>query len=168
MFKIRIVFFIIVILELNIYGCNNYHKMGFQQVQKQNQQVVKNGISENNEVLKQKKNIPKVGMPNPAAIYCVALGYKYEIRKNKNGGQYGVCIFPDGTECDEWDFYRGIKGQKWSYCNLLGYSQKDNGYNGWISGAICIDKNTGKEIGTLKKLVVDRFSRGEPLTEFRR
>jgi len=53
-----------------------------------------------------------VGMPNPAAVYSTKLGYKYEIRK----GGYGVVVFPDGTECKGWDFYRGKAGQKWSYC----------------------------------------------------
>ena len=30
-----------------------------------------------------------------------------EIRTDADGGQYGVCIFADGSECDEWAFYRG-------------------------------------------------------------
>jgi putative hemolysin len=45
--------------------------------------------------------------PNPAAIYCRNLNYTYEIRTNPDGSQYGVCILPDGTVCDEWEFYRG-------------------------------------------------------------
>jgi len=53
-------------------------------------------------------------MPNPAAVYCKDLGYKYEIREDpKTKGQYGVCIFPDGSECDGWAFYRGECGKKW-------------------------------------------------------
>jgi len=49
-------------------------------------------------------------MPNPAAVYCEAQGYAVEIRTDENGGQYGVCIFPDGRECDEWAYYRGECG----------------------------------------------------------
>ena len=45
------------------------------------------------------------GLANPAAEYCINSGYTLEFRKNSDGGQYGVCQFPDGTECDEWDFY---------------------------------------------------------------
>ncbi len=45
------------------------------------------------------------GIANPASTYCVQQGGKLEIREN-TGGQYGVCIMPDGTECDEWDFFR--------------------------------------------------------------
>ena len=47
------------------------------------------------------------GMPNPAAVYCEEQGGRVEIRTAADGGQYGVCIFPDGSECDEWAFYRG-------------------------------------------------------------
>jgi len=50
---------------------------------------------------------PTIGMPNPAAVYCEAQGYTVEIRTDANGSQYGVCTFPDGSECDEWAYYRG-------------------------------------------------------------
>ncbi|GAB4480077.1 MAG: hypothetical protein Kow00124_26420 [Anaerolineae bacterium] len=48
-----------------------------------------------------------VGMPNPASVYCEEQGGTLEIRTDASGGQYGVCIFEDGSECDEWAFYRG-------------------------------------------------------------
>lgn len=47
------------------------------------------------------------GLPNPASKYCVDQGYKLEIRADQAGNQYGVCIFPDGSECEEWAFFRG-------------------------------------------------------------
>jgi TolB protein len=47
-----------------------------------------------------------VGMPNPASVFCEEKGYTVEIREEP-GGQKGYCIFPDGSECDEWAFYRG-------------------------------------------------------------
>jgi putative hemolysin len=47
-----------------------------------------------------------VGMPNPASQYCEEQGGKLEIR-DEAGGQVGYCIFPDGSECEEWAFYRG-------------------------------------------------------------
>jgi len=46
------------------------------------------------------------GMPNPAATSCTEKGYSYEIRNNPDGSQYGVCIFPDESECEEWAYYR--------------------------------------------------------------
>ncbi|MCS7144554.1 MAG: DUF333 domain-containing protein [Archaeoglobaceae archaeon] len=54
-----------------------------------------------------------LGLANPAAVYCVDLGYKYKV-ENTPKGQIGVCVFPDQTECDEWAFYRGECGQKWA------------------------------------------------------
>lgn len=49
----------------------------------------------------------QIGLPNPASVYCVDNGGVSEIRSNTDGSQYGVCIFPDGSECDEWAYYRG-------------------------------------------------------------
>jgi len=46
------------------------------------------------------------GIPSPASEYCVDQGYRLEIRSDESGGQYGVCIFPDGSECEEWEFFR--------------------------------------------------------------
>jgi putative hemolysin len=34
-------------------------------------------------------------------------GYELEIRTEDGGGEVGYCIFTDGTECEEWAFYRG-------------------------------------------------------------
>jgi len=45
-------------------------------------------------------------MANPASKYCVDQGYKLEIRDEANG-QVGYCIFPDGSECEEWAYFRG-------------------------------------------------------------
>lgn len=52
----------------------------------------------------------RIGMANPASVYCVQSGYALEIRTDDKGGQRGVCIFPDGTECEEWAFFRGECG----------------------------------------------------------
>jgi len=45
-------------------------------------------------------------MPNPAAAYCQKQGYTSEIRTAADGSQSGVCKFPNGTECDEWAYFR--------------------------------------------------------------
>ncbi|MGA1825552.1 MAG: DUF333 domain-containing protein [bacterium] len=31
----------------------------------------------------------------------------HEIRTDEEGGQYGICVFEDGSECDEWAYFRG-------------------------------------------------------------
>jgi len=48
-----------------------------------------------------------VNIANPASVYCVKQGYKLETHTDNAGNQYGVCIFSDGTECDEWAYFRG-------------------------------------------------------------
>ena len=61
-----------------------------------------------------------IGLPNPASVYCQGLGYREETREEPEG-QYGVCIFPEGEECDTWDFLAGRCGQEYSYCVKQGY-----------------------------------------------
>lgn len=51
-----------------------------------------------------------IQLPNPAAVKCEEDGYIYEIREHENGGQYGVCIFDDGSECNGWAYFRGECG----------------------------------------------------------
>jgi putative hemolysin len=51
-----------------------------------------------------------LGVPNPASQYCVDQGHQLEIRTAVDGSQAGFCVFQDGTECDEWAFYRGECG----------------------------------------------------------
>lgn len=50
------------------------------------------------------------GMANPASVNCEQNGYKLEIRTADDGSQTGVCIFPDGSACDEWAFFKGECG----------------------------------------------------------
>jgi putative hemolysin len=45
-------------------------------------------------------------MPNPASVYCDQQGYRLEIRTAADGSQCGFCVFPNGSECDEWAYYR--------------------------------------------------------------
>jgi putative hemolysin len=55
-------------------------------------------------------DMPQAGMPNPASVYCTQQGNKLEIRTAADGSQNGMCIFPDGSTCDEWAYYRGECG----------------------------------------------------------
>ena len=45
-------------------------------------------------------------VPNPASVFCVDNGGKLELRQDASGGTAGICVFPDGSECDEWAFFR--------------------------------------------------------------
>jgi putative hemolysin len=45
-------------------------------------------------------------MANPASTYCVNHGGTLQM-KTGSAGQYGVCMFPNGSQCEEWQYYRG-------------------------------------------------------------
>jgi putative hemolysin len=46
-----------------------------------------------------------IQIANPASVYCQEQGGKIEIRETAEG-QAGRCVFIDGRECDEWEFFR--------------------------------------------------------------
>lgn len=50
---------------------------------------------------------PEAALPNPASEFCEANGGTLEIRTAADGGQTGFCIFADGSECEEWAYFRG-------------------------------------------------------------
>jgi putative hemolysin len=55
-------------------------------------------------------DMPQANMPNPASVYCMRNGNRLEIHTAADGSQYGTCVFPDGSTCDEWAYYRGECG----------------------------------------------------------
>lgn len=62
---------------------------------------------------------PSVGLANPASVKCNDDGLGFRMGENEYG-QYGVCIFDDKSECEEWAYFRGEceKGdcKKWEGC----------------------------------------------------
>jgi putative hemolysin len=52
----------------------------------------------------------QANMPNPASVYCEQNGNKLEIQTASDGSQNGICVFPDGSTCDEWAYFRGECG----------------------------------------------------------
>jgi len=74
-------------------------------------------------------------IPNPASLYVKFLGYKSEVKTDKEGNQSKVCIFPDNSECDEWSFFRGTCGQAFSYCSLKGFKTES-----------CVDSTEGYKL----------------------
>ena len=75
----------------------------------------------------------EAAIPNPASKNCLDKGGKLEMRE-ETAGTLGICKFTDGTECEEWKFYRNEcrKGQttkadtSHSYEGLI--SRKGNDY----------------------------------------
>lgn len=45
-------------------------------------------------------------LPNPASVYCEQNGGTLDMRQDAAGGVAGICIFPNGSECDEWAYFR--------------------------------------------------------------
>jgi len=50
---------------------------------------------------------PQVGLANPASQNCIAKGGQLRIETAGNGAQYGVCLFDDNRQCEEWALLRG-------------------------------------------------------------
>ena len=46
----------------------------------------------------------------PASVYCEQHGNKLEIHIASDGSQFGIYVFPDGSTCDEWAYFRGECG----------------------------------------------------------
>ena len=46
-------------------------------------------------------------LANPAATNCVKVGGRLSIEKNPAGGEFGVCLFEDNHQCEEWALMRG-------------------------------------------------------------
>jgi putative hemolysin len=53
---------------------------------------------------------PAPNMPNPASVYCKQNGGRLDLRQDATGGVTGVCVFPDGSSCEEWAYFRGECG----------------------------------------------------------
>ena len=53
---------------------------------------------------------------NPAAEYCVAQGGTVNIVKDAEGNESGMCKLADGTEVDEWEYFRAnnSENETWS------------------------------------------------------
>jgi putative hemolysin len=53
----------------------------------------------------QEPQMQNTQIANPASTNCIDNGGKLEIQ-NGEGGQFGVCVFKDGSRCEEWHFLR--------------------------------------------------------------
>jgi len=55
-------------------------------------------------------------LANPASVKCVNDGGQLEIVKEKEG-EYGICKFKNGAQCEEWAYFRGeCSPEKPNYC----------------------------------------------------
>jgi putative hemolysin len=49
----------------------------------------------------------KAAIANPASVNCANNGGILSIQKRGDGGEYGICIFEDNCQCEEWAMFRG-------------------------------------------------------------
>jgi len=101
-------------------------------------------------------SVSMMGMANPAAVYCEELGYQYNILTDNEGGQQGICVFPDNSSCDEWGFFTGKCGQNYSWCavNGCGIKTVSDGRNQYSPEyAVCILPNkTTEQVTRMMKM----------------
>ena len=50
---------------------------------------------------------PAPQLANPASVQCIEKGGTLRIERRPDGGQYGVCVFVDNYQCEEWALFRG-------------------------------------------------------------
>lgn len=52
-------------------------------------------------------SVPVAQRANPASRHCIEQAATLAIERRTGGGEYGVCIFPDNRQCEEWALFRG-------------------------------------------------------------
>jgi putative hemolysin len=50
--------------------------------------------------------VAQTQLANPASQRCVQEGGTLQIEQRPDGGQYGVCVFADNRQCEEWAMFR--------------------------------------------------------------
>jgi putative hemolysin len=45
---------------------------------------------------------PAPGIANPASENCLTQGGTLSIQERGDGSQYGICLFEDNRQCEEW------------------------------------------------------------------
>jgi len=100
-------------------------------------------------VTETEKKDEKTSMANPASVNCEEKGGKLTIEEKPSGGEYGVCVFEDNKQCEEWALFRGecpVGGIK-----VTGYTTDAQKYCAITGGSFIPDKEkTGTEKGTCK------------------
>ena len=49
---------------------------------------------------------PRPQLANPASVRCAELGGTLRLERRPDGGEYGVCLFVDNYQCEEWALFR--------------------------------------------------------------
>jgi putative hemolysin len=82
-----------------------------------------------------------VGLRNPASENCIKQGGKLSIVERGDSGQYGICLFEDNRQCEEWAMMRGdcpVGGIK-----VTGYVTPAAQYCAITGGTYAVTGNSG-------------------------
>lgn len=93
------IFVFIIVLLLAVGGV--YYFTSFNQMTKD-----ENEISTPTPAEEVEEEEDKTGLANPAAVYCEEQGNETKYIDFKSGTR-GFCIFDDGSECLQWDYFEG-------------------------------------------------------------
>jgi len=80
-------------------------------------------------------------LANPASENCIAQGGRHTVEQAPNGGEYGVCLFEDNRQCEEWALLRGacrVGGLR-----ITGYATPAARYCAITGGTYAITANSG-------------------------
>jgi dipeptidase D len=83
------------------------------------------------------------GIANPASANCAKEGGAHAIETRGDGGQYGVCLFDDNRQCEEWALMRGecpAGGLK-----VTGYVTPAARYCAITGGTYAVTANSGQD-----------------------
>ncbi len=86
---------------------------------------------------------PSAGIANPASTNCVDKGGTLAIHKRGDGGEYGVCLFEENRQCEEWAMMNGdcpVGGIK-----VIGYITPASQYCAITGGEYAITDKSGAE-----------------------
>lgn len=50
---------------------------------------------------------PQSQLANPASVHCIEQGGTLRMERRPDGAQFGVCVFVDDYQCEEWALFRG-------------------------------------------------------------
>lgn len=79
----------------------------FEEVSKEGE-ATEEKMDEQKDVSEDTKNEDeKTEVANPASVNCSDKGGELEMRKNLDGNEYGVCVFEDNRQCEEWALFYG-------------------------------------------------------------
>lgn len=100
------------------------------------------------------------GLANPASVNCGKKGGQLIIKQRSDGGQYGICVFEDNRQCEEWTLLHG-ECQPGDF-KITGYENEAQVYCAITAGRVSMaDKTCAFKDGMICDL--DKYFSGQCL-----